>query len=67
MQVVPPGHWIELQLAYYEAELRESLRGELASESSRKVAEIRISDALVQRERELVAQAQQLGSLPVLW
>jgi len=67
MQVVPPYHRIELQLVRYEAELRESLRDALASESTRKVAELQISDAVAQRKRELVAQAERLGRLPVLW
>lgn len=67
MQVVPPDHWIELELARYEAELRGNLRDAPASESAREVAELQIRDALIQRRRELVAQAEQLGSLPVLW
>ena len=67
MQVVPPGRLIELQLARYEAELRESSRDALASESTRRFAELQISDALAQRERELVAEADKLGDLPVLW
>jgi len=39
----------------------------LASESTRRFAELQISDALAQRERELVAEADKLGDLPVLW
>ena len=66
MHGVPPDRWIAFQLAHYEAELRGSLRDALASESTRKGAELQIADALAHRRRELVAWEKQLGTLPVL-
>ena len=55
-QVVPFDHWISVQLTRYEAELRDSLRTALASDSTRGAAEAHISHALDQRRRELEAK-----------
>ena len=56
MHVVPFDHWLNVQLERYEAELRDSLRAELASDSTRRSAESHIARALDQRRRELEAK-----------
>lgn len=65
--MIPPGYSIEKQLAEYEQQLRNAHCEALASESTRADAERTIAEAIAAKELELVARAQDLNALDVMW